>query len=145
MKTMTGEQLRILQSLKRLPAVRDVSATGRISYEIAFKRAAVQDYRSGGSPTKFFRRHGLDTSIIGGKRVERCIARWSRNPALCAGNDGQTEPRRSDGTRPAAECARTAGIRGDVDDLTAIIVSMSGRINSLERRIHTLEYKTAER
>ena len=131
MKTMTGEQLRILQSLKRLPAVRDVSATGRIS--------------SGGSPTKFFRRHGLDTSIIGGKRVERCIARWSRNPALCAGNDGQTEPRRSDGTRPAAECARTAGIRGDVDDLTAIIVSMSGRINSLERRIHTLEYKTAER
>ncbi|MEJ5922051.1 HTH domain-containing protein [Bifidobacterium thermophilum] len=70
--TFTAEELRYLRSL---PAVVAVSA-GRIRYTEAFKRVCMRQYRQGKSPARIFREAGLDSALIGYKRIERCIARW---------------------------------------------------------------------
>lgn len=70
--TFTAEELRYLRSL---PAVAAVSA-GRIRYTEAFKRICMRQYRQGKSPARIFREAGLDSALIGYKRIERCIARW---------------------------------------------------------------------
>lgn len=64
-----------LQYLRSLPAVAAVSS-GRIRYVEAFKRECVRKYRAGESPARIFRAAGLDSALIGYKRIERCIARW---------------------------------------------------------------------
>lgn len=68
----TAQELRYLRSL---PAVAAVSA-GRIRYVDAFKRECIRKYRAGESPARIFRAAGLDSALIGYKRIERCIARW---------------------------------------------------------------------
>jgi len=68
----TAQELRYLRSL---PAVAAVSS-GRIRYVEAFKRECVRKYRAGESPARIFRAAGLDSALIGYKRIERCIARW---------------------------------------------------------------------
>ena len=49
---------------------------GRIVYAEDFKNHCVRRYLSGDSPAQIFRMAGLDSSLIGYKRIERCIARW---------------------------------------------------------------------
>ena len=61
--------------LRSLPVVVRVTRS-RITYEAWFKRLCVRRYRQGVSPSVMFREAGLDPRIIGGKRVERCMARW---------------------------------------------------------------------
>lgn len=66
-----------------LPAVKRVSER-RIVYTQQFKEEVVRRYRLGESPSKIFREAGLDSSLIGFKRIERCIARWRDDPKVSA-------------------------------------------------------------
>lgn len=72
--TFSAREIRYLQSL---PAVERV-AQNRIHYTEEFKRDCIRQYEAGESPAQIFRRAGLDSSLIGYKRIERCIARWRR-------------------------------------------------------------------
>ena len=69
--------------LRSLPAVKEVSAT-RITYSDRFKVECVRRYLKGESARKIFRDAGLDPSLIGAKRIERCIARWKQDEQLMA-------------------------------------------------------------
>lgn len=87
----SAREIRYLQSL---PAVERVSQ-GRIHYTEGFKRDCIRRYNAGESPAQIFRRAGLDSSLIGYKRIERCIARWKRtlgssvaDGESCDGADG---------------------------------------------------------
>ena len=63
--------------LRSLPAVNSVGRN-RIRYTGQFREYCMQRYRAGDSPTGIFRDVGLDPSLIGYKRIERCIARWKQ-------------------------------------------------------------------
>lgn len=67
--------------LRSLPAVKEVSAT-RITYSDRFKVECVRRYLKGESARKIFRDAGLDPSLIGAKRIERCIARWKTTKSI---------------------------------------------------------------
>ena len=67
--------IREIEYLESLPAV-DRVRSGRIVYNDAFKRDCIRRYRNGESPAEIFRSAGLDSALIGYKRIERCIARW---------------------------------------------------------------------
>ncbi|NEG95478.1 hypothetical protein GFD17_01655 [Bifidobacterium sp. SMB2] len=82
-KRFTPEQQAYLRGL---PAVREVSET-RIRYSKAFRRHCVERYRAGASPTELFREAGLAPTLIGAKRIERCIARWKNSPLDAEGDD----------------------------------------------------------
>ena len=58
--------------------------SGRIVYNDAFKRDCIRRYRNGESPAEIFRSAGLDSALIGYKRIERSIARWKAT----LGDDG---------------------------------------------------------
>lgn len=61
--------------LKSLPAVAEATSR-RITYTDGFKRYCVTRYNEGASPVRLFREAGLDSALIGYKRIERCLARW---------------------------------------------------------------------
>nr|WP_244568530.1 hypothetical protein [Bifidobacterium eulemuris] len=61
--------------LRKLPAVANVTRS-RIMYSEAFKRSCLRRYFAGESPVRMFREAGLDPSLVGYKRIERCFARW---------------------------------------------------------------------
>ncbi|MDG5960597.1 hypothetical protein L1K03_04105, partial [Bifidobacterium breve] len=61
--------------LKSLPAVAEATSR-RITYTDDFKRYCVTRYNEGASPVRLFREAGLDSALIGYKRIERCLARW---------------------------------------------------------------------
>ncbi|OZG66016.1 HTH domain-containing protein [Bifidobacterium eulemuris] len=67
--------------LSVLPVVSHVTST-RISYTHDFKVDCLRAYLSGESPSAIFRQVGLDPSLVGPKRIERCLARWKRSPDL---------------------------------------------------------------
>ena len=69
--------VREVEYLESLPAVERVRS-GRIVYAEAFKQEAVRRYLDGESPAEIFRSAGLDSSLIGYKRIERSMARWRR-------------------------------------------------------------------
>ena len=93
---MTGFSDAEMALLSGLDAVAWVTRT-RITYTDSFKRDAVTRYRQGESPVRIFREAGLDPRIIGNKRIERCIARWKREPP----DAGTTRPH-----APAADAGR---------------------------------------
>ena len=66
----SAREMRYIQSL---PAV-DYVTPYRICYKEEFKRECMRRYRRGESPSAIFRSAGLDSSLIGYKRIERCIA-----------------------------------------------------------------------
>lgn len=75
--------IREVEYLESLPAV-DRVRSGRIVYNDAFKRDCIRRYRNGESPAEIFRSAGLDSALIGYKRIERSIARWK----VTLGDDG---------------------------------------------------------
>ena len=75
--------VREVEYLESLPAV-DRVRSGRIVYNDAFKRDCIRRYRNGESPAEIFRSAGLDSALIGYKRIERSIARWK----AALGDDG---------------------------------------------------------
>ena len=93
---MTGFSDAEMALLSGLDAVAWVTRT-RITYKDSFKREAVTRYRRGESPVRIFREAGLDPRIIGNKRIERCIARWKREPP----DAGTTRPH-----APASDAGR---------------------------------------
>lgn len=88
----TNEEISYLRSL---PAVERVT-NGRIRYTEQFKRECIRRYLAGESPARIFHDHGLDSSLIGYKRIERCIARWRSHYGDSIGEE-------STGARPTAE------------------------------------------
>ena len=75
--------IREVEYMESLPAV-DRVRSGRIVYNDAFKRDCIRRYRNGESPAEIFRSAGLDSALIGYKRIERSIARWKAT----LGDDG---------------------------------------------------------
>ena len=73
--------IREVEYLESLPAV-DRVRSGRIVYNDAFKRDCIRRYRNGESPAEIFRSAGLDSALIGYKRIERSIARWKATLGL---------------------------------------------------------------
>ncbi|ETY71084.1 hypothetical protein [Bifidobacterium moukalabense] len=67
--------------LNTLPAVERASAD-RITYSHDFQVRCMAQYLRGNGPTSIFASAGLDPKIIGGKRIERAIARWKADPQI---------------------------------------------------------------
>lgn len=61
--------------LLSLPAVESITQE-RIFYAQEFKIDCMRRYHEGDSPATIFGEAGLYSSLIGYKRIERCIARW---------------------------------------------------------------------
>ncbi|OZG64031.1 hypothetical protein BEUL_2233 [Bifidobacterium eulemuris] len=64
-----------IEYLLSLPAVRNVSGN-QLRYSDEFKKYCMLRYANGDSPVQIFRDAGLEPSLIGHKRIERCVARW---------------------------------------------------------------------
>ena len=133
---MTGFSDAEMALLSGLDAVAWVTRT-RITYKDSFKRDAVTRYRQGESPVRIFREAGLDPRIIGNeilpdgnKRIERCIARWKREPP----DAGTTRPH-----APAAD----AGREGRPAPMS-VVLAQTMRINALEERLRRLELGLAD-
>ncbi|WP_225433027.1 hypothetical protein [Bifidobacterium saimiriisciurei] len=100
----TNDEITYLRSLRAVARV----ANGRIRYTEAFKRDCMRRYAAGESPAKIFRDAGLDSSLIGYKRIERCIARWRgllTDKSLmtqASGADAQAAGRNVDGSAAGA-------------------------------------------
>lgn len=70
--------VREMDYLRSLPAVARVTPE-RIFYTESFKRDCVTQWMAGESPVRIFARAGLDSELIGYKRIERCMSRWRSN------------------------------------------------------------------
>lgn len=71
----TGEQIETL--LKNENVLRCSHKT--ITYSHAFKVKAVKDHREQYiTPKEIFRRAGLDIRILGAKRIQKCMERWTK-------------------------------------------------------------------
>ena len=77
-KTFTLEEAAYLRSL---PAVKEVSAS-RITYANWFKVECVRRYLKGEPARRIFREAGLEPSLIGSKRIERCVSRWKSDGSI---------------------------------------------------------------
>lgn len=106
---------REVEYLNALPAVKHV-IDGRIIYADAFKRECMRRYYAGESPTEIFRQAGLDSQLIGYKRIERCIARWKRSvprnesvPSQSYGDAAYKSAYRNRG-EPRAQVGASAGM-----------------------------------
>lgn len=149
---MTSEDMRFssreIQYLESLPAVERVGHD-RIIYRDGFKRDCVRRYAAGESPARIFRNAGLDSSLIGYKRIERCISRWKRTIRFdedeLTGDVDYTIPpeqRWSSGSRAQtrggdAEMEGPTYI-GEPDVRRLIIAQQARRIESLEQELEQL-------
>ena len=86
--------------LKSLPAVAEATSR-RITYTDGFKRYCVTRYNEGASPVRLFREAGLDSALIGYKRIERCLARW---------REAQDEILGAETPEPAEKNSRGGGV-----------------------------------
>ncbi len=165
---MTGSQglftLKEAAYLRSLPAVKEVSAT-RITYSDKFKVECVRRYLKGDSARRIFRDAGLEPSIIGTKRIERCVARWKNTKSIM---DEAVKRETPDERAELVENAETGGNRSgrgfvlngydianaafatistgktgretlDVRDL--IIYQQVQQITALQQQVNELRYK----
>lgn len=137
--------------LMTLPAVESVTQE-RIFYSERFKAECMRRYHAGESPTKIFNDAGLNSSLIGYKRIERCIARWradERAGRLDIGYEtGDSVVDGLVGATPApyrAELERNArwagGMRSNrsVQDVSGLLLTQyESRLRTLEKRILTM-------
>ena len=79
--------------LNTLPAVERASMD-RITYSKEFQVRCMAQYLRGNGPTSIFASAGLDPKIMGGKRIERAIARWKADPKIML--EAQTLANKSD-------------------------------------------------
>ena len=138
--------------LMSLPAVESVTSE-RIFYAERFKTECMRRYHEGESPTKIFNDAGLYSSLIGYKRIERCIARWRADERSGRLNDeyetsdmmvsnlpGEAVTPRFLGN--GANCARNARWPVDaraprpVQDVSGLLLMRyESRLRTLEKRI----------
>lgn len=142
-----------LEYLQALPAVKNVT-DNRITYSEVFKRSCVQRYRNGESPAKIFRDAGLDSSLIGYKRIERCIARWKKDFKSLTNDDADAGVAADSATANALPVdpdfaaqqfqppLRLKRGRRDVRDI--LIAQQIDRIEELTRQIQQLKSQLAE-
>lgn len=62
--------------LLSLPAVASIEGD-TIKYARSFRNECMRRYYAGESPTEIFRSAGLDPQVLGRKRIEGAISRWS--------------------------------------------------------------------
>lgn len=111
----------------RSPAVRDVNGT-RISYTDEFKVHLLSRLLEGKGPSEVFREVGLPSELVGQKRIERTAARVRQDETIAGYLNEYGDPWPSDGWGPTIP-----------DDPWAAIMSMSYRINYLDKRVRELE------
>lgn len=152
-ETMFSE--REIRYLRSLPAVQSVTQK-RIRYTKAFRDDCIRRYRNGESPVEIFRKAGLDSSLIGYKRIERCMARWRDEPDGPEPRVDAMQPTSFDipederwvgsGTPPTGDAryGRERDARLDSDTRFAyelVITQQARRIDELERKIRRLEHR----
>ncbi|OZG61934.1 hypothetical protein BLEM_1243 [Bifidobacterium lemurum] len=144
--------------LRKLPAVANATRN-RIMYSEAFKRSCLRRYFAGESPVKMFREAGLDPSLVGYKRIERCFARWKEQAKkegveqYLAGGDGDDavdfspESFALDRVRPVRKKNRGGGIvtastrmsRDSWEEARDLIIAQQAwRIDQLEHRLASM-------
>ena len=141
---------REIRYLESLPAV-ERAGRDRIVYRDGFNRDCVRRYTAGESPAVIFRSAGLDSSLIGYKRIERCIARWKNtirfDEHAMEGNGDYTIPpeRRWSHDRRKPPTGATPVLSDDMrhhdpdtDALLLIITQQARRIDQLERELAEL-------
>lgn len=112
--------------LNTLPAVERASAD-RITYPHDFQVRCMAQYLRGNGPTSIFASAGLDPKIVGGKRIERAIARWKADSQIML---------------EARDFANASG--SDQHDLLVLTQSMTikwleKKVIDLQTRINALE------
>ena len=123
--------------LNTLPAVERASAD-RITYSHDFQVRCMAQYLRGNGPTSIFASAGLDPKIVGGKRIERAIARWKADPGntlVVVEHDPQI-------MLEARDFANASG--SDQHDLLVLTQSMTikwleKKVIDLQTRINALE------
>lgn len=65
------------KQLKKNPNVENCSQ-GSITYAVAFKERAVQQYEKGYTATEIFKQAKFDINLIGRKQLGDCLRRWRR-------------------------------------------------------------------
>lgn len=134
-ETFNAREMKYLESL---PAVTRVTPE-RIWYSRSFKHECIRRYNAGESPIEIFQSAGLDSSLIGYKRIERSIARWKARYS----DDGIS-------ARPALRRRREhadpipfpTGDRNKWFDATSLLVILqqARRIDELERELERLRH-----
>lgn len=134
MKTgeFTNEEIAYLRSL---PAVSRVT-NGRIRYTEDFRRECMRRYAAGESPAKIFHEAGLDSSLIGYKRIERCISRWRDSSASASPVENAGEAKDGDAARGFSPSLHLRSGKRDLRDL--LIAQQVRRIDELEREVAQL-------
>ena len=98
-----------VEYLRSLPVVAEATSR-RITYTESFKHNCMRRYHAGESPVELFREAGLDPSLIGYKRIERCFARW-RKIACRMGTDRLVSVDGNGGVVPSQYWKRGIGLR----------------------------------
>ena len=144
----TQEEITYLRSLRAVARV----SNGRIRYTEEFKRECMRRYAAGESPARIFRDAGLDSALIGYKRIERCISRWrgieaeadntSPNKSGVNGGNGTADGHhdRSDDDYADEAFSPHLVVRSGRRDLRDLLIAQQvRRIAELEREVTELK------
>ena len=136
MASFTDEQMRLL---KRNDAISEVSRT-RIYYREWFQMQAIMKNRLGMGPTRIFTEAGLPPSLVGYKRIERCMSRWRRKyegfdltELDVRGTSLKRRGRTIVKTEPAGGLRE---LRASLDELKDLIAGLRSDLESMEAAIN---------
>ena len=102
-----------VEYLRALPAVESVTPN-RITYSRDFQISCMRRYLDGERPSSIFTSAGLSPAIVGRKRVERNIARWTRE--------------------------RLVSVQlGQIRSLMCQVLELKDRIDALERQLKKIQ------
>lgn len=136
MASFTDEQMRLL---KGNDAISEVSRT-RIYYREWFQMQVVMKNRLGMGPTRIFTEAGLPPSLVGYKRIERCMSRWRRKyedldltELDVRGTSLKRRGRTIVKTEPAGGLRE---LRASLDELKDLIAGLRSDLESMEAAIN---------
>lgn len=136
MASFTDEQMRLL---KGNDAISEVSRT-RIYYREWFQMQAIMKNRLGMGPTRIFTEAGLPPSLVGYKRIERCMSRWRRKyegfdltELDVRGTSFKRRGRTIVKTEPAGGLRE---LRASLDELKDLIAGLRSDLESMEAAIN---------
>ena len=136
MASFTDEQMRLL---KGNDAISEVSRT-RIYYREWFQMQAIMKNRLGMGPTRIFTEAGLPPSLVGYKRIERCMSRWRRK---YEGFDlteldvrGTSFKRRGRTIVKTEQAGGLRELRASLDELKDLIAGLRSDLESMEAAIN---------
>jgi len=136
MASFTDEQMRLL---KGNDAISEVSRT-RIYYREWFQMQAIMKNRLGMGPTRIFTEAGLPPSLVGYKRIERCMSRWRRKYEdldLTELDVRGTSLKRRGRTIVKTELAGgLRELRASLDELKDLIAGLRSDLESMEAAIN---------